>query len=243
MSKKKTKKVAKRTKRSSKRSSKKTGGNVYSRLREQYENAKNRGGEDYWRPPMGRSVIRPLVFQDEAGEDTLAVKDTRWWGLDGNNKTNLRCPDKWEDDPVAQLKEYLEEEDWDTLRSKRRTQWLLNVIVISEGKNDVHEWKIARMPVTVYRELLDLIAGEKSEMCPDALHPTKGYDFRIVRSGEKLETRYTVIPTKRDKKKEKKVPSVETVNLYERLPELKLEALGEMAEVLAEEYGIEEEDE
>lgn len=165
------------------------GSNVYDRVRAQREQMKRRGGGQYYRFPKGRSIIRLLPFE-HAGSEEIFVENLRHWNLDPSNKgANVQC--LGEDCPICNEVSEMTEKNAGKFRKRRN--FLANAIV---RKSPDHEGKdalvIAQLPVGVYEQLSDFLVGEGSEDCPNALHPKKGRDFKVTRTGESLKTRYVV---------------------------------------------------
>lgn len=226
---------------------KKASGNIYELLRQKHESERRGGGggEDYWSPPaprrkgdQTRSIVRLLPFVKEDGKEDLFVRSGKWWGLDGG-KGNLPAPPNRDDDPILALREFLDEEDWKSLRGKFRAQYLVNIIVVQEENKKIGEWKIGQFTKTVYDQIMEFLVDEDRTVA-DPLSLSKGCDFKVVRkrTGPRpMDTKYEVTPMKPSKCKTEADP----INLFDRLPEVDIEALQEMVPLLEEKYGVEEE--
>lgn len=243
---------AKSRKSSSPKRTKKAGStNLYQRLREKHESGR-RGStsEDYWSPPAPRrkgqksvSVVRLLAFESEEGNEDIFVRTAKWWDLGGTKGPVAAHSDK-EQDPIAALKPLLDQEDWKKLCKHFRAQFLANLIVVSEDGKKLGDWKIGQFSPSTYDQILDFFpGGDKADqvgMSKEPVSLTKGCDFKITRErtgNRPVDTKYTVVPLKVSVCKEE----VEPVDLEKRLPKVDLDQLRELAGLVAQEYGIEEE--
>lgn len=172
----------------------KTGGkklDVYQRTAIQQQEMARRSGGDFWNPPKGRSTIRIISFM-HAEEEHVFAEDLRHWNLDPNNRSaNVQC--LGEDCPICSMLGELPEKKQKDLRRRRKV--LANAIVRKCPDHDDKDAQVlAQLPVTVYNEIASFIGGDKMKQCPNALDPKKGRDFKVHRSGEGFNTKYTVVP-------------------------------------------------
>lgn len=225
---------------------------VYERLRQEHESQRGggSGSDDYWKPPAPKrkgqksvSVVRLLSFENEAGEEGIFVRVAKWWDLAGTKGPVTAHSDK-NKDPVAALKPYLDKEEWKAVCKHFRAQFLANLLVVSEDGKKVGDWKIGQFSPSTYDQILDFFpGGDKADqvgMSKEPVSLAKGCDFKITRErtgNRPVDTKYTVVPLKPSKCK----IDVEPVNLEDRVPEVDMDALEEVASLVQEEYEIEEE--
>lgn len=178
------------TKKTEKTSVKTSAGNIkdfLNRSRKELENARKAGSGEFWKPLEGRSIIRIFPFEHK-GETCLFVKDTRHWAIDGNLKSNVACPGNG--CPICELKGDIDETQYGKIRPQ--TKYLVNAVVRKhDGATD--KQVIAQLPKGAYTDLLAYAVGEDPDV-ENALDPEEGYDFKVVRAGKGLETKYTVMP-------------------------------------------------
>lgn len=245
-------KAKKKTKKTVKKSKKKTS-NVYEKLRQKHEAEQGRGGgsDDYWSPPAPKkggqktvSVVRLLSFENADGEESIFVRVAKWWDLAGTKGPVTAHSDK-NSDPVYALKPYLDTEDFKAICQHFRAQFLVNLVVVSEDGKKVGDLKIGQFSPATYKQILEFFpGGDKADqvgMSKEPVSPSKGCDFKITRerTGPKpINTRYIVVPLKPSKCK----VDVDPINLEDRVPDVDMEALNELAGLLETEYGIEEEE-
>lgn len=250
--KKKTKKTKKTEGRRQKTGGKKKTSNVYETLRQKHESEQGRGGgsDDYWQPPAPKkkgqktvSVVRLLSFEDAEGEESIFVRIAKWWDLAGTKGPVVAHPDK-NSDPIYALKPYLERKDFKAVCEHFRIQFLVNLVVVSEDGKKVGDLKIGQFSSATYKQILEFFpGGDKADqvgMSKEPVSLSKGCDFKITRerTGPKpINTRYIVVPLKPSKCK----VDVDPINLEDRVPDVDMDALNELAGLLETEYGIEEE--
>jgi hypothetical protein len=76
-------------------------------------------------------------------------------------------------------------------KDKARTRYMFPVLVADDNLNFTYEVRLAVVAKTVLQEIMKFfVAGY------DFLHPAEGLGLTIVRSGEGLGTKYSVIPSK-----------------------------------------------
>lgn len=187
---------AARTKKKEGKKRKKTG-DVYDRIRKQREDRERGGGGGFWKPPKGTSIVRCLPFEHD-GEPEIAILNARHWGIEDGQRGQVQCSGR-DNCPVCEYLESDEPTDRIKQRLRRVRRYLVNVVVRSSPLHDNEDAQaIADLPVTVWegREddpgLEDLIIGP--DAASNVLDPKKGRDFKIIRKGDGLRTRYEVSP-------------------------------------------------
>lgn len=210
---------------------------VYERARQNAEARKFSGGADFFKPAIGDNTIRPIPFEhtDEDGVTAthLEVPETvHWVSLESKN-TKIRCAGPRDDCPICNLEGQVSERTWKDI--KVQTKYLLNVVVRKERNNDLDEdtMMIGQFAKSVLdgdsrednsKGLIDYIGILK-----DCLHPSKGRDFVIRKTGKGYKTKYLVTPVKKPR-----AVGVTTSpsDLIARMKEVNMETLQEAADML-----------
>lgn len=164
-----------------------------NRQRKELENAKRQGGGgDFWSAKVPRSVIRIFQFEHK-GRMELFVQETRHWQIDGNPKSSVGCGGQ--SCPICALKDDVDKDFWGKIRPQ--STFLVNAVVRGIGDGNTDKQVVASLKKTAYTQLMAYVTGEEEldDMGPgDCLDHRKGMDFRLSRSGQGFDTKYTVVP-------------------------------------------------
>jgi hypothetical protein len=157
----------------------------YAALLKKLDEVKSDSG--YWRPEMGKNTIRILpakgamsFFFIESGMHYMGENQS-YACADINSKGKQQCPlcnvNKilWEAGEAAEAKK------WYVRRS-----YLMNIIV--RGKESDGP-KIYACGQSVFQQLATIIADPD---VGDVTDPEEGFDLKLERTGEKIETKYTL---------------------------------------------------
>lgn len=169
------------------------------RLSKQARESKARrgtGGGDLWRAQDGKSVIRVFTFITEGGEEMLFVEQlTHFNVIPGNPKTPVPCPRVFDEEcAICKLKGELSSKQWDKVKASRA--FLYNAVVRSARGEDSQV--VAQLKATVHDEIQDFVSSEDPDIrIKNFLHPSKGRDIKIMRSGKGFDTEYKVVPSRK----------------------------------------------
>ena len=143
----------------------------------------------YWRPPPGRSRVRLVPFLDGNGLRHMFVTIASHWRGDPQNENRpVKCIGT--ECPICALREELSEETWKKISPRR--QFLFCGVVRGLGDDGEDKFAICQFGTKIKEEILSFSEGE--ERIKNIFHPTKGRDFVIKRTGERLTTKYLCRP-------------------------------------------------
>lgn len=145
-------------------------------------------------------MVRPFPFIDGDGKTRLFVVQKRHWLSE--LKTVVAC--LGDVCPICDFRDELSKDERQEVRVD--TKFLVNLVVRQEDNIRYNPPKavIGSLPKTVVvgdnrrsTGMGDFIASDDDDVrIPDALDPKKGHDFKIMKSGKGLQTRYQVVPVR-----------------------------------------------
>lgn len=230
------KKAAKTTKKK-KKSAPSTNSDVYDDLREDAEKTQKFSGSDFWSPPKGKVMVRPVPFVNEDGKHKLIVEQVQHWVQLGDKKRPYPCGslEDPEDCPLCQLQESSKLTDKMKNQIKASRRYLMNLIVReSVDHDDEDTLVIGQLPKTAaiggrdHKGIQDHILSDDLK---DPLHPKTGRDFRISKSGSGFKTVYSVVPHVKSSPWKIAVTPVDLSKFTKRMPLNELEDIA--SEVLS----------
>lgn len=154
--------------------------------------------DNIWKPPKGRTAIRilPAPGKDASGNAVSPEEFFQPVGYHYNLKENnvpVVCPNYtfYEDESCPVCEALAAGDIPSDLYQKYRLVKRYVVQAIIRGK-EADGPKYAILPVTVFTAIANIL--KEQEEWGNCLHPVKGRDFHIERSGEGLKTEYTTMP-------------------------------------------------